>query len=81
MFQLTNSIFKEAYELAAKGPIKPTIDGPPLVYNLRCIKYSPPDVTLEMTCINENYEFIVDMVAEMGRRLKTDAVCSKVRIA
>jgi len=66
------------YELASKGPIKPTVTSQPLVYNLRCLKFSPPNITLEMTCIHENFDFIVDLVREMGQRLKTDAVCSKV---
>lgn len=35
-----------AYELAAKGPIRPMDSKTPVIYGVKCVHFDPPDFTL-----------------------------------
>ena len=71
---------QEAYEIAAKGPVRPENLSDGLIYNLKCIKYSPPDFTLQATCVGANGEYLASLIHEIGFNLKTSAVTSSVRL-
>lgn len=71
---------QEAYELLKKGLVKPKNPlTPPLIYGVRCIKFEPPDFTLEVHCVNESYTFLRDFVYKIGVSLRSSAYCSKIR--
>ena len=71
---------QEAYEIAAKGPVRPENLSDGLIYSLKCIKYSPPDFTLDATCVGANGEYLASLIDELGIKLKTSAVTSSIRI-
>ena len=70
---------QEAYELAAKGPIKPQEYAGTLIYNLKCIGIKSPFVEIELTACYADIEFILGLMTELAWRLKTTAVCHSVR--
>lgn len=70
---------QEAYELAAKGPVRPENPSECLIYKLNCVKYSPPDFILDVTCVGGNAEYLSTLIHEIGMTLKTTAVTSSVR--
>lgn len=37
-----------AYELAAKGPIRPADSKIPVIYGIKCVEFEPPNFTLGM---------------------------------
>lgn len=37
-----------AYELAAKGPIRPMDSKTPVIYGIKCVEFDPPNFTLGM---------------------------------
>merc|ERR1719273_2222497 len=43
---------QEAYEIAAKGPVRPENLSDGLIYKLNCVSYSPPDITLWMYALD-----------------------------
>lgn len=71
---------QEAYEIVAKGPVRPENLSDGLIYNLKCIKYSPPDFTIDATCVGANGEYLASLIHEIGVNLKTSAVTSSVRL-
>lgn len=57
---------QEAYELLKKGLVKPlNSKTPPLIYGVRCIKFEPPEFTLEVHCVNETYTFLRDLFIKL----------------
>jgi len=71
---------QEAYEaIVQDGIVRPSSSGPTLVYALNIIDFNPPDFTIEVSCINENGDYMTLLVHEIGMMLKTNAVCSKIR--
>lgn len=36
------------------------------IYGLRCIEYEPPNIELELSCINETEPYLSEFVAELG---------------
>ena len=71
---------QEAYEIACRGPVRPENLSDGLIYNIKCVKYKPPDFTLDVTSIGTNAEYLAALVHEIGKRLKTHAVTSSVRL-
>lgn len=66
--------------MAVRGPVRPTEMSQTLVYNLKCVKVDQPVFAeIEFTCVNETVEFILSLVAELGRLLKTNATCCRIR--
>ena len=70
---------QEAYEIACRGPVRPETLSDGLIYSIKCVKYNPPDFTLDVTSIGTDAEYLATLVHEIGRRLKTHAVTSSVR--
>lgn len=70
---------QEAYEMASQGLIRPlSKDTGCLLYNIKCIHFTPPDFTLEVHTINENDEFLANFVHDIGLRLRSTAVCTHI---
>lgn len=70
---------QEAYELAAAGSVRPARKSPTLMYSLRCIDFSLPFFTLEVSCINEHQSYLLQLVNDIGLKLRTCALCHQVR--
>lgn len=70
---------QEAYDLAVKGPIRPATTELPIIYGLKCIEFKPPDFMIEVQCINENEEFLMVLMQEIGYKLRTAATCSGIQ--
>lgn len=68
-----------AYEMAEKGPIRPSGSSTGVIYNMKCIDFKHPMMELEVTCVNETEVFLSGLVAEIGYKLKTSAVCHRMR--
>ena len=71
---------QEAYEIAAKGPVRPENLSDGLIYKLSCVKYEPPNFTLDATCVNADAEYFGGLIDEIGWKLKSSAVVSSVRV-
>ena len=68
-----------AYELAARGPLRPARGSPPVLYGLRCVQFAPPFFTLEVHGCNESGQYLLTLVADLGRQLRTAAVTVRAR--
>ncbi|XP_057324761.1 pseudouridylate synthase TRUB2, mitochondrial [Microplitis mediator] len=68
-----------AYELAVKGPIRPTDNKIPMLYSIRCIAFNPPDFTLEVVCINEDDMFLKGLVHNLGLLVRSNATCTQIQ--
>jgi hypothetical protein len=73
---------QEAYELAVQGLVRPQAEheGYPLIYGLNCVNFRPPFLTLAVTCMNETPQYLSEFVAELGLRLRTNAVCTHLQL-
>ncbi|XP_034182310.2 pseudouridylate synthase TRUB2, mitochondrial [Osmia lignaria lignaria] len=67
-----------AYELAIKGPLRPTDPNVPMVYTIKCVYFLPPDFTLEIVCINEDDIYLKTIIHEVGMRLHATATCTQI---
>nr|XP_022900028.1 mitochondrial mRNA pseudouridine synthase Trub2 [Onthophagus taurus] len=78
MFELCGVDIKSqtAYELATKGLIRPINSKIPLIYGLKCIKFDPPDFTIEIQCINEYETYLKALIHEIGTKLNSSAHCT-----
>ncbi|XP_034951142.1 mitochondrial mRNA pseudouridine synthase Trub2 [Chelonus insularis] len=65
-----------AYELAVQGLIRPTQKEIPLIYNLKCIDFNPPEFTLEIVCLNTSELALKQLVQNLGLAVRTNATCS-----
>ena len=71
---------QEAYEIAAQGLVRPMhSDGGTVIYGLKCIRFHPPDFTLEIHSCNETIKFLAFLVHEIGIELRSSATCVKIR--
>ncbi|CAJ1050666.1 mitochondrial mRNA pseudouridine synthase TRUB2 [Xyrichtys novacula] len=70
---------QEAYELAVQGLLGPDGKSPPILTGLRCIRFQPPNFTLEVQCLNETQKYLRKVVHEIGLELRSTAVCKGVR--
>merc|ERR1719430_652136 len=70
---------QEAYEIAAKGPVRPENLSDGLIYKLSCVKYAPPNIIIDATTINADAEYFGNLINEIGFKLKTSAVVSSLR--
>jgi len=67
-----------AFELASKGLVRPQTESSPIVYSSKCLNFDPPHFELEISAINATEQFLWQFVQELGLRLHTIAVCTKV---
>ncbi|XP_054639737.1 mitochondrial mRNA pseudouridine synthase TRUB2 isoform X2 [Dunckerocampus dactyliophorus] len=70
---------QEAYEMAVQGQLGPEGKSPPILMGLRCIRFQPPNFTLEVQCLNETQKYLRKVVHEIGLELRSTAVCKGVR--
>lgn len=70
---------QEAYEMAAQGLLGPEGKSMPILTDLRCIHFEPPNFTLEVQCLNETQKYLRKVVHEIGLELRSTAVCKAVR--
>ena len=71
---------QEAYEIAAQGPVRPENLSSGLIYNIKCVHYAPPNITIDATCCGANGEYLACLIREIGIKLKTSAVTTSVRV-
>ncbi|XP_061730384.1 mitochondrial mRNA pseudouridine synthase TRUB2 [Nerophis ophidion] len=70
---------QEAYEMAVQGLLGPDGKSPPILTGLRCIRFQPPNFTLEVQCLNETQNYLRKVVHEIGLELRSTAFCKGVR--
>ncbi|CAK6982865.1 mitochondrial mRNA pseudouridine synthase TRUB2 [Scomber scombrus] len=70
---------QEAYEMAVHGLLGPEGKSVPILTDLRCIHFEPPNFTLEVRCLNETQKYLRKVVHEIGLELHSTAVCKGVR--
>lgn len=70
---------QEAYEMAVQGLLGPEGKSTPILTGLRCIRFQPPNFTLELQCLNETQKYLRKIVHEIGLELRSTAVCKGVR--
>ena len=71
---------QEAYEIAAKGPVRPENLSDGLIYKLNCVKYAPPTFILDATSVNADAEYFGGLINDIGYTMKTSAVISNIRV-
>lgn len=73
---------QEAYEMAVSGVVLPTKEHPgyTLIYSIECLLFKPPIVNLRVTCVNETPIYLAELVAEIGLRLRTNAVLNSLQL-
>lgn len=70
---------QEAYEMAVQGLLGPEGKSSPILTGLRCIRFQPPNFTLEVQCLNETQKYLCKVVHEIGLELRSTAMCKGVR--
>lgn len=70
---------QEAYELASSGLVRPPKKSGPVIYSMKCTKFSLPEFTLEVHCINETESYLAELIHDIGIDLRTNAVCTHLR--
>ncbi|GLD64560.1 probable tRNA pseudouridine synthase 2 [Lates japonicus] len=70
---------QEAYEMAVQGLLGPDGKSAPILTGLRCIRFEPPNFTIEVRCLNETQKYLRKVVHEIGLELRSTAVCKGVR--
>ncbi|KAF2894349.1 hypothetical protein ILUMI_11827 [Ignelater luminosus] len=68
-----------AYELAVKGPIRPSHSKIPLIYGIKCVHFEPPEFTIEVHCINEYEMYLKALMQEIGMKLHSTAHCTGIQ--
>ena len=73
---------QKAYDLAVKGLVRPVKEHPgyTIIYGLDCVKFNPPYLTLKVTCINESPIYLAEFSAELGLRMRTNAVLNELKL-
>ena len=73
---------KQAYQLAVQGLVRPTREhqGATLLYGLDCVHYSPPHISLKVTCLNESPIYLAEFTSELGLKLRTNAVLNSLQL-
>lgn len=69
-----------AYQMAATGTVRPAEKSPTIVYNIRCLELDLPYFTLEVSCVRETEAYLLQLVHEIGLRLRSCAICHRVRL-
>lgn len=70
---------QEAYELAAKGLLRPIEKTSPVITGVRCLHFAPPDFMIEIQCLHETQQYLRQVIHKIGLALKSTAVCTHVR--
>lgn len=70
---------QEAYELMSKGLIRPENSSDMIIYSIKCVHFRPPDIVVEVQCVNEKWESLARLVHDIGLGLKTFATAMSIR--
>lgn len=70
---------QSAYDIAVRGLIRPTDNRIPVLYGIRCIEFNRPNFTIELHTINENEQYMFELIHEIGLQLHTVAHCTSLR--
>ncbi|XP_055342603.1 pseudouridylate synthase TRUB2, mitochondrial-like [Paramacrobiotus metropolitanus] len=68
-----------AYELRARGLVRPRDDSLQLIYRLKLVDFQPPYFTVEVHCINETDTFLMKMINDIAEDCKCSAVVTRLR--
>ncbi|XP_075227578.1 pseudouridylate synthase TRUB2, mitochondrial [Lycorma delicatula] len=68
-----------AYELAVKGPLRPSQSDIPVIYSVKCVEFKSPDFTIEVQCINENELYLMTLIHQLGYKLHSSATCTQIQ--
>lgn len=68
-----------AYELAAKGIIRPADNKIPVIYGIKLIHFDKPEFTLEIHAINETEAYLATLIHEIAIELKSVAHCTAIK--
>lgn len=68
-----------AYELHARGVVRPGDLSMPMIYRLSLLDFFPPYFTLEIQCINETGKFLLKIFNDVSEDLKSAAVVTRIR--
>lgn len=68
-----------AYELRARGLVRPRDNSHQLIYQIKLIELKLPYFTYEVHCINETDKFLLKMMNDVAEDFKTSAVCTRLR--
>lgn len=79
MYSRVDMRTQEAYEMAVQSQLGPEEKSVPILLGLRCIRFEPPNFTLEIQCLNETQKYLRKVVHEIGLELRSTAVCKSVR--
>ncbi|XP_054473271.1 mitochondrial mRNA pseudouridine synthase TRUB2 [Anoplopoma fimbria] len=79
MYSKVDMRSQEAYEMAVHGLLGPEGKSHPILTGLRCVRFQPPNFTLEVQCLNETQKYLCKVVHEIGLELRSTAVCKGVR--
>ena len=73
---------QEAYDMAVKGLVRPVKEqaGCAIIYRMECVHFQPPKVKLKVTCINESPIYLAELSAELGLKLRTNAVLDRLQL-
>uniref|UniRef100_A0A914X795 Pseudouridine synthase II N-terminal domain-containing protein n=1 Tax=Plectus sambesii TaxID=2011161 RepID=A0A914X795_9BILA len=70
---------QEAYELASRGPPRPQMDSPAIIYSIELLRFAAPYFSLEVQTVGETDAYLRAYVQELGLNLRTTACCKKLR--
>lgn len=70
---------QEAYDLAVKGLLRPDNEHFPIIYGIKCIDFSRPYFKIEVACSNEQEVYLLNLVHNIGMKLKSAAVCTGIK--
>lgn len=68
-----------AYELASAGLPRPVDDSTPMIYAIRLVHYAPPFFTLEVHAVSESEAYLLLLVQDLGRQLRSAATTLRLR--
>ncbi|XP_014481266.1 PREDICTED: probable tRNA pseudouridine synthase 2 isoform X2 [Dinoponera quadriceps] len=81
MFELSGIDMQSqaAFELAARGLVRPTDRKIPMIYSIKCIDFTPPEFTLEVVSINEDDMYLKSIIHNLGIQLHSVATCTQIQ--
>uniref|UniRef100_A0A3B4A5M0 Pseudouridine synthase II N-terminal domain-containing protein n=1 Tax=Periophthalmus magnuspinnatus TaxID=409849 RepID=A0A3B4A5M0_9GOBI len=79
MYSRVDMRTQEAYEMAVQGLLGPEEKSVPILLGLRCIRFEPPNFTLEVQVLNETQKYLRKVIHEIGLELRSTSVCKGIR--
>jgi len=71
---------EEAHKVASGAmALPPTTQTKPIIYAVRSVHFELPDFTIQVQCINEQEEFLAELINEIGLAVKSVALCTGIR--